>query len=567
MIVENPLEVRSGKYRLVFPADRPFAQLFCGEGKPVAELFYLSQVDCLAGMDDTTSLGTWQVEQQGEQVVLSLRAASAVWGEKVYRLRCFEERIVYKVEVAGNGAVTDIHYFGGYFSGNLRWGSGFFYSGQNFRQGFTPEPNVDEVLGFSPAEQQKIDLMGVPVPGRGDWFFTPAPFCFAFEGPEGWIGLGVEAEPGNNAYTQLTYQGMRGAFYLTLKCEGHLKVEERATLPAIGIDFAGDAYQTLEKHVRAWREGGGTAGSGRHTRPDWWYGPIFCGWGAQCYLASRQGGRAPDAATQVNYNEFMQKLNAHDLHPGIVVIDDKWQAAYGLNSVDRQKWPDLKGFIAGRHAAGQKVLLWLKAWDPEGVPAEECITNAAGIPLAVDPTNTIFRERMRNIVFDLISGGGMDADGFKIDFSARIPSGPGMHLAGEAWGLELMRAYLDLIYSSARAAKADALVMSHTPHPYLADVVDMIRLNDVNTGGPILAAARHRARVARIACPDALIDTDNWPMPNKQAWAAYTALQPDLGIPALYFDRGIDATGEVFDEKDFQLVRDTWERYRRMRQA
>ena len=564
MIAEKPLEVRSGNYRLVFPADRPFAHLMNAQSQLVAELFYLSSVDSLGGSDDTTGMGAWLVEQRPDQIVLTLHTTSSVWLDKIYRFRCFEQRIVYEIEVYGKAQVTDIHYFGGYFSGNLRWGSGFFWSGQNFTKGFNPEPNTDEEITFSPAENQKIDLLGVPVPGRGDWFFTPPPFCFAFESEASWIGLGVEAKPGDNTYTQFRYQGSRGAFHLTLACEGHFPVDGGKILPAIGIDFGEDAYEMLQKHTQALREQHFVYPPREQSKPAWWRGPIFCGWGAQCFLANQRAGRAPDFATQAHYDEFMHNLDANHLHPAIVVIDDKWQAAYGTNSIDTQKWPDLPGFIRERHAAGQKVLLWLKAWDPEGLPMEECICNAAGRPLAVDPTHPGLRRRIQECIRMLLSADGLDADGFKIDFSARIPSGPGMRLAGEAWGLELMRTYLGLIYTSAKAAKPEALVMSHTPHAYLADVVDMIRLNDINTGRPIPAAMSHRARVARIACPEALIDTDNWPMPNKTAWAEYVAMQPELGIPALYFDRGIDATGELFNEADYQLIRDTWDRYRGM---
>jgi len=33
------------------------------------------------------------------------------------------------------------------------------------------------------------------------------------------------------------------------------------------------------------------------------------------------------------------------------------------------------------------VLLWWKAWDPEGLPPELCIRNPDGTPVAFDPTN------------------------------------------------------------------------------------------------------------------------------------------------------------------------------------
>ena len=89
------------------------------------------------------------------------------------------------------------------------------------------------------------------------------------------------------------------------------------------------------------------------------------------------------------------ELDANGVDPGIVVIDDKWQASYGDNEVDASKWPDLRGFVDRQHGRGRHVLLWLKAWDPEGVPVEECVRNAANRPTAVDPTNPAFVERLR----------------------------------------------------------------------------------------------------------------------------------------------------------------------------
>jgi hypothetical protein len=175
------------------------------------------------------------------------------------------------------------------------------------------------------------------------------------------------------------------------------------------------------------------------------------------------------------------------------------------------------GFIAGQRR-GRHVLLWLKAWDPEGVPAEECITNAAGLPVAVDPTHPAYEQRLREAVRVMLTD--YDADGFKIDFTARVPSGPGFRLHGDAWGVELMRAYLAIVHGEAKRAKPDALIMTHTPHLYLADVVDMIRLNDVNTGTDVNRAMTHRARVASIACPGVIIDTDNWPMTDRETWRA-----------------------------------------------
>ncbi|MPN07772.1 hypothetical protein SDC9_155044 [bioreactor metagenome] len=83
--------------------------------------------------------------------------------------------------------------------------------------------------------------------------------------------------------------------------------------------------------------------------------------------------------------------------------------------------------------------------------------------------------------------------------------------------------------------KPEALVMCHCPHPYLADKLDMIRLNDVNMEQPVCKQMLHRARLVKAVLPDRLIDTDNWPMPSKAAWLNYVRLQPELSVPSLYY--------------------------------
>lgn len=93
-------------------------------------------------------------------------------------------------------------------------------------------------------------------------------------------------------------------------------------------------------------------------------------------------------------------------------------------------------------------------------------------------------------------------------------------------------------------------------------VLDMIRLNDINVGKDVSRAMTLRAAIASITCPDALIDTDNWPIRDKAAWRAYTSLQPELGVPSLYYASHIDSTGESLEEEDYALVRDMWAEYR-----
>jgi len=562
---KEALRFTSETYRLTFLDDRPFVRVESAQGEGLAELFVLSSVHSLHGRDDTTRIGEWEVDEQLEVTIFRLRVESSLWKAKEYCFRCFENRFIYDVEIEGDSQLAEVNYFGGYYSGQPRWGSGFFWSGQRFSSVFNSEPNTAENNYVPPESNATIDLMGVPLPGRDDWFFTPPLFCFVAQLKEGWLALGVETMAGQNRFTEYRYHGKPSAFHLSLSYDGQTFVNGSYQLPAIGFDFANDEYAALERHVKslsAIQHSSFQSSDTGQTKPNWWRTPIFCGWGAQCYLASSQGGSAPDYARQAVYEGFLQTLDAEEINPGIVVLDDKWQSTYGENQADASKWHDLPGFIASQHAFERKVLLWLKAWDAEGLPVDECITNAAGLPIACDPSNPAFERRLRLSVRQMISAQGYDADGFKIDFTARIPAGPNLNIHGDIWGLELMRLYLSILHSEAKRIKQDALIMTHTSHPYLRDVVDMIRLNDINSGPDINQSMTHRARVAAIACPNIIIDTDDWPMPNKAAWRAYTRLQPELGVPSLYYVTHIDSTGEALDVEDYQLIRDAWAQYR-----
>ena len=561
---DGGLSYRGLHYRLECATDRPYIRLYGPGGELWLELFVPSSVNTSSEPDDTTGVGDFIRTDDGHETVFSLAATSSVWRRKLYRVRCMPKSLRFEVEVESGEeplALADVHYFGGNYSGQPRWGTGYFWSGTRLERGFNPEPMVAEQQYFPATSGSLIDATGVPLPGKDGWFFTPPPYCMAFEAPteRSWLGLGLEAAPGANSYTDLRYVAQRGAFHLTLAFDGRTEVRGAYRLPDIAIDFGDDPYQVLESHVASLERRGYLPTVTAEARPDWWQRPIFCGWGSQSHLAATSGRPAPELATEENYRSFLATLAQQRVSPGVLVIDDKWQSTYGENTADESKWPDLKGFIAEQHAAGRKVLLWLKAWDPEGLPAEECVLNAAGLKVAYDPTNPAFERRLRACVRRMLGADGYDADGFKLDFTARMPSGPGLSSHGDAWGLELMRLYLSILYTEAKATKPDSLLMTHTPHPYLADVLDMIRLNDINQGSDVNVAMRHRARVARIACPQALIDTDNWPIPDRASWRAYLGLQLELGVPSLYYSSHIDTSGEPLLEEDYELIRRIWD--------
>jgi hypothetical protein len=173
---------------------------------------------------------------------------------------------------------------------------------------------------------------------------------------------------------------------------------------------------------------------------------------------------------------------------------------------------------------------------------------------------------LRDVLHELLGPAGLDADGLKIDFTARTPSGHALSAAGAGWGIALLHQLLSVVYAQAKDAKADALVITQTPHPSFADVTDMVRLNDalrLDDPGPIPVDAvvpqmLYRAAVAHAALPDVLIDTDDWAMPDKRTWRQYLELKPSLGVASLYYATHLDLTDEALDDGDYAAVRRVW---------
>ena len=212
------------------------------------------------------------------------------------------------------------------------------------------------------------------------------------------------------------------------------------------------------------------------------------------------------------------------------------------------------------------MLLWWKAWDPEGIPDDLCIRRPDGVPVALDPSNPRARALLRDVMHELIGPEGLDADGLKIDFTGRTPSGHALRTEGSGWGIALLHQLLSVVYSEVKQSKSDALVITQTPHPSFADVTDMVRLNDMlrlDDPGPIPAAAvvpqmRYRALVAQAALPDVLIDTDDWCIPDKRTWREYLEMKGELGVQSLYYATHLDLTGEALDEDDYAALRRAW---------
>ncbi|MBW9095253.1 hypothetical protein JNB62_16340 [Microbacterium jejuense] len=575
--------IRGARYSLTWRTDAkgiaksPYFELADADGERWMRLCALSSIHTSTARDESMSLGEPHVRTEADAVVVTVSTESTAWDRRTLELRCTADAVELTLEAHGGGDIADVTILGG--DGILPTGaSGTFRSGFEAQSLYVPSPTEPVAFVRPVWSAASLGVVGDADPGRLNGVFSPPPLALAFgrapaddpftpgEGP--WLATWLRAAVEDLRFTTLRFDPVDDGGLLRLSHEGHTTVDGVWRSPTVVIQPVASPAEALRDYrddlVRAGFAGDDAPG----VRP-WWLEPIFCGWGAQVARAGREGW-APDLCRQEIYDEFLATLAAASLDPGTVVIDDRWQAQYGSAEADTEAWPDLRGWIDARHAEGRRVLLWFKAWDPAGLPVEECVTDAAGRAIAADPGSPAYLSHLDGIIERLLSPEGLDADGFKVDFTQRTPSGAMLRPAPDSdgvWGIAALHRLVARIHSASQRIKPEALVITHTVHPSFGDVTGMIRTNDVlehdASGRPVSVAAQLRARHEIVAAvlPWHPVDTDQWPMPNRSEWLDYAQTQSGLGVPALYYLESVE--DEPIDPEHLSVVGRTWDEYRK----
>ena len=574
---ERPV-IRASRYTATVDPVRLIAEVVDADGGSWGRLRLLASVDTLAGPDETTRVEAIEHESHDGFVRLTVACASTRWAARTQVVEFHPDRITFHAVVRGDGAITTVRLLGG-----ARLPKGTLPSGAAHRIVFSPNPDHPWRIARPAVEPAVISVNGEGgEPGVGRWLFTPAPTCFGLSRglpgdghdlPEGpWLMLGLAAE--RRTFVDFAYDPTPGGFSLTCEYQGHTDAGGAFTTPEVLVMFgARDPYEGLGLY-RDELDARGLLPPLPDEPAAHWRQPIFCGWGAQCALAAADGSPAPAWARQALYDRFLDTLAGRGLVPGTVVVDDKWQLEYATCHPDTGKWPDLAAFIEARHAQGQRVLLWWKAWDPEGAPADACVRDPEGTPLAIDPQSPKGRALVEDAMARMLGPDGLNADGLKVDFTGRTPTGTSLLHAGPSWGFDLLHELLAVAYQAAKRADPGSLIVTHTPDPAFRDVTDAIRLNDVmhtdHPDGLLLPPGRavvdqmtYRAGVVRAVRPETLIDTDGWCLPGAGDLAAYGEAAPALGVPALYYAEGMEADPGPLDPAVWTALAEAWAAYRR----
>lgn len=526
---------------------------------------------------------------RGEIAVVILAIASKVWLSKQVELEFTDTHIVYRVRVTGSGQrVLDANYLldrsrpsgatamDQVYSPRFDW----------HRAQVVTETDQDESL----AAQQ---------------WLSPPPLTYVLSGAGEQVWAAVVPDPGAYNFQSFDYTGSRGpSFRLTY--EAHTVVSGTFELPALVFGFgAGPGNDAVAASVDWARSRSLLPQISMGEVPQWWTEPIFCGWGQMRFdyrrdhLGHENGSfiNVTSYCTELRYRNYLTALESAGVNPGTVIIDMGWAREAARSTPDPGRWADLRGFVDEQHSRGRRVLLWFAPLVAEGLPADACMT-LDGLVIAPDPTSAVYAEILASELHRMLSSeeGCLNADGLKIDFTQSLPSEDGrfvnrlthfaalinetdptlmyprlsagrstlIRTAKPLWGIELLHQAMVLVYRGAKAVKTEAMIVAHTANPYFADVLDVLRLNDLDGDcEDVLAVMRNRAALARACSPKWLIDTDDDLMVDRARWRSYAELQPQLGIPDTYYATGIAQSMERLGPEDHALLREIWDDYRR----
>ena len=538
------------------------------DGRKIADLPLHGAVD-RDGFHEQLTNFTWSFTPEGG---ILLKTQSSLWEEHGFLWSFQENGIRFRHLLKGEGRLDRCYFVSSGESDLFALGSsyGFFANSQFYTQGyFSPAVNLanrhefdigePNAVGLTPGEAELGDTF---VPAMSNDLFVP-PLCYVFHTDSACMGIGIGARPGKYRFNDFRFSGVLyagGAFWVDYL--GYTSFADLQELPELFLCFNFDPYAVLQDYVKE-IDLASYGTSFTHPRASWHNEPIFCGWSCQTSLASRGKERlhARDLCTQENYEKWLKILEDRGIDYGTLVIDDKWMKHYGTFTVDEEKWPDMKGFIRRCHEKGHHVLLWAPVLFTDGVPKEQCILDSDGNPLKANLANgayaTLLRENFTYLIRDL------DADGFKEDLINCGMTERNLPGYGKYHGLEMLAAFQRLLYTSAHEAKADALVETQTPNPMMRSTSDMLRLNDLWYGAHnVPEIMRIRARIAKIA-GWRLIDCDDGGASGLKEWLDYARIQPELGVPSLYFAEETEATHERPTSAHWAYLADLWANYRR----
>lgn len=565
--VERGFLLKARKYSVRYvQAEIPSFEVI-QEGATVFHLPAVSGLWTRDGKERLTGLAAGAMAKVDDHCEVTVAATSSLWKGRMFRWSFFPDHIEFQQHAEGPAALGRCFFFSNGISGNWDNGSspGVRANATIFADGyFTPAVNLADVAQFTIAMPQSVGILPATASGPGyhplEWNgdFAPPPLGLVFRKRNVWTSVGIGTRPGSYLFNALEYTGSRYAgasFYVDYL--GYRTAREGFDSPTVALHFGYDEFATLEQYI-AWIDAKGFSTAHRYPNARWHHLPIFCGWGEQENQTRLHRGVPHDFCTQANYEKWIADLEAKNLPVGNIIIDDKWQKHYGTFEIDEEKWPDLHAFTAHQHARGRHVLLWVPAYNPEGLEKSLCVLDQ-GRPIAADVTNPHYETFLRGRIRRLVQKVGID--GFKEDWIGGVTRKPDVEMHKPMIGIEFERRFQFILHDEAHRWKPEALVETQTPNPLFRESSDVLRLNDIWYGSrDVTAVMRRRARIALLAGWP-LVDCDDASSTDLEEWWKYMQSQPAIGIPSLYIVSRMKSTLEDVPGRYWTFLASIWKHY------
>jgi hypothetical protein len=448
--------------------------------------------------------------------------------------------------------ITDLLYLAGNgHDEQVKYGQG------SFEQLHTWTPDLYDVF-LPDVALSRLSLpprMGSEDPGyiRGQQAGSPlvGPYLVAVRSGCAWWGIGTIGIP--NTYNGLGIVIGRSSFAVKYQTASQASAQEnRLDGPTLGFYFGHNPDEILASYKTSLQLQ--TETTPRSSMPTWWSRPIYCTWGDQAYAARMREGlldetHASRYGTEKDVDHWLAIADREKLPIGTIILDLGWMQGYGDFEPNPKHFSNLRAYIDKLHARGIHVLLWIPMYEATGTlfnvekPQSEVAarhpewlvkTRDGKLTDVFDYTNPHVREYLRSRIRYMLSSdpGALNADGFKVDFIDRLPDPAVSTFHDPSWGIgELMSAkVMEVIYTSAKQVKADALIDSSFMNPLFHAWQDVIRLNDDASNAEDTYWWRARAASTNGV---RLIDGDDW-WAMERYFVPLTLAKSAWGIPNIY---------------------------------
>lgn len=356
-------------------------------------------------------------------------------------------------------------------------------------------------------------------------YFYPTMLNFTVGNAQGWVAFGLLDLP--DSYQ---YKLMEDGSILTESCGGNkvIGAGETYIMPRMLISFPEKDWDSIPLFRQKLMDYGLYTPEKRplSQMPAWWKDPLVCTYGDELSTLLLPDARMNDPRFNADWVRMLVDTaeNKWGIRHMNIVLDAFWQLHFALDpQVDEARFGNMRDFVDEMHARGHHVIAWC-------TPIFDNVQNGfvtrsqkldvlsdnymepLGIPgsYSIDMTCDNIQEYY-NQVCQVLFGDGegqYNLDGVKMDYIGlfRDPAKTGPYRHPEkGLGIREIKIFYETFYRAAKSVKPDALVNCSVTDPRFEGFIDQNRMHDTHAGN---IEKEYRARLATLACPDLLIDSD-----------------------------------------------------------